>query len=89
MAASAQLRASQKDLLYGGCMSASPTREGPEPFQEDSGWEQAVARTVCLLRARSLLRSEDYLENGGAKYRLCEIRGWQQYTPKSVTEGDD
>lgn len=70
-------------------MSASPTREGPEQFREDSGWEPTVARAVCLLRAHSLLRSEDYLENGRARYRLCEIQAWQQYTPKYATEGDD
>jgi len=56
-------------------MSASPAREGPELFREDNGWEKAVASTVCPLRAHSLLKSEDYLENGGAKCRLCEIRG--------------
>lgn len=54
-------------------MLASLTREGPEPFGKDGGWEQAVANTVCLLRAPSLLKAENCLENGGSKNRLCEI----------------
>lgn len=89
MAAAAQLTASQKDLSYGACILASRTGEGPEPFGEDGGWEQAAASAVFLRRAHSLLRSEDYLENGRAKDTCCEIQGYHQHTPESATGGDD
>lgn len=56
-------------------MSASLTREGPEPFGEDSGREQAVASTICLLRAPSLLKSEDYLEMGDPRIGCVKYEG--------------
>lgn len=89
VAASAQLTISQKALSYGACILASRTGEGPEPFGEDGGWEQAAASAVCLPRAHSLIRSEDYLENGRAKNTWCEIQGYQQHTPESAAGGGD
>ena len=51
------------------------TREGPEPFEEDSSWEQAVASAVCLLGAHSLVKSEDYLKKGEPSIGCVKYKG--------------